>query len=427
MDVKTSFLNVELHEVVYVIQLEGFIDQDNPNHVYRLKKALYGLKQAPRAWYDMLSNFLLSQKFSKGAVDPTLFTRKSGHDILLVKIYVDDIIFASIDPVMCDEFANIMTSKFKMSMMGKMSFFLRLRISQSPRGIFIKYALEIIKKYGVQSSDPVDTPMVDKICMCARYQAKPTEKHLHAVKRIFRYLNGTSNMGLWYSKDIGIALTAYADEDHVGWSSKKQKSTAISSTEAEYIALSGCCAQILWMRSQITDYGLNFNKIPLYSSGKWSGGTLLCQNRISASRHHHQSFASRKINFLINKRYEKHVSRNVETSGRGNGRVMVFALLMSVNCLAYELYWNFFLSKNMNHIASQQAALKNTLVAPEKRVKIERCNARIAFTKPPKEETYQVTLEALKLSPCYPAFQITDEVPEIYMHQFCRIPRSFHG
>ncbi|GJY61178.1 retrovirus-related pol polyprotein from transposon TNT 1-94, partial [Tanacetum coccineum] len=83
IDVKTAFLNGELREVVYVTQPEGFIDQDKPNHVYRLKKALYGLKQAPRAWYDMLSSFLLSQEFSKGAVDPTLFTRKAGRDILL--------------------------------------------------------------------------------------------------------------------------------------------------------------------------------------------------------------------------------------------------------------------------------------------------------------------------------------------------------
>ncbi|GJZ50716.1 hypothetical protein Tco_0605231, partial [Tanacetum coccineum] len=90
---------------------------------------------------------------------------------------------------------------------------------------------------------------------------------------------------------------------------------------------------------------------------------------------------------------------------------------MSISCLAYELYLNF-LSRNKNPIASQQAALDNSLVAPEKRLKIERCNARIDFTKPKKEEIYQVTLEALKLSSCYPTFQITAEVPEIYMHQF---------
>nr|GFD40192.1 uncharacterized mitochondrial protein AtMg00810-like [Tanacetum cinerariifolium] len=113
------------------------------------------------------------------------------------------------------------------------------------------------------------------ICMCARYQARPTEKHVHAVKRIFRYLRGTVNRGLWYPKDSSVALTAFADADHAGcqdtrrstsgsvqflgerlisWSSKRQKNVAISSTEAEYIAISGCCAQILWMRSQLSDY-----------------------------------------------------------------------------------------------------------------------------------------------------------------------------
>ncbi|GJY76657.1 retrovirus-related pol polyprotein from transposon TNT 1-94 [Tanacetum coccineum] len=346
MDVKMAFLNGKLKEEVYISQPEGFVDQDNPSHVYKLKKALYGLKQAPRAWYDMLSSFLISQQFSKGVVDPTLFTRHAGNDILLVQIYVDDIIFASTNTAMCDEFANQMTSKFKMSMMGQMSFFLGLQISQSPRGIFInqsKYASEIVKKYGLNTTDSVDTPMIETkkldedlqgkpvdatlyrgmigslmyltasrpdlnyvVCLCARYQAKPTEKHLQAVKRIFRYLNGTINMGLWYSKDTDMSLTAYADADHAGcqdtrrstsgsaqflgdklvsWSSKKQKSTAISSTEAEYIALSGCCSQILWMRSQLTDYGFQFNKIPLYCDNK--SAIALCCNNVQHSRAKH--------------------------------------------------------------------------------------------------------------------------------------------
>ncbi|GJR70884.1 retrovirus-related pol polyprotein from transposon TNT 1-94 [Tanacetum coccineum] len=218
MDVKTAFLNGELKEEVYVSQAEGFVDQDNPSHVYKLKKALYSLKQTPRTWYDMLSSFLLSQYFSKGAVDPTLFTWKAGNDLLLVQIYVDDIIFSFTNTAMCNEFANLMTTKFKMSMMGQMSFFLGLQISQSPRGIFLnqsKYAYEIIKKYGLLTSDSIDTPMVEKnkldedlqgtpvdaklycgmigslmyqtssrpdliyaVCLCARYQKKPTKKHL---------------------------------------------------------------------------------------------------------------------------------------------------------------------------------------------------------------------------------------------------------
>ncbi|GJX16667.1 retrovirus-related pol polyprotein from transposon TNT 1-94 [Tanacetum coccineum] len=271
MDVKTTFLNGELKEEVYVSQPEGFVDPDHPTHVYRLKKALYGLKQAPRAWYDTLSRFLLDNKFSKG-----------------------------------------------------------LQVSQNPRGIFInqsKFALEILKKFGMDSCDPVDTPMVDRlkldedplgipvdqtrfrsmvgslmyltasrpdlvfaVCMCARYQASPTKKHLEALKRVFRYLRGTINWGLWYPKDTAMALTAYADADHAGcqdtrrstsgsaqflgdklvsWSSKKQKSTAISiQRDSNTFSMSGCCAQILWMRSQLTDYGFVFNKIPLYCDNR---------------------------------------------------------------------------------------------------------------------------------------------------------------
>ncbi|GKA16963.1 retrovirus-related pol polyprotein from transposon TNT 1-94 [Tanacetum coccineum] len=308
MDVKIAFLNGILREEVYVTQPDGFVDPENPNHMYKLKKSLYGLNQAPRAWYDLLSLFLQSQEFSKGTIDPTLFVKREGKDILL------------------------------MSMMGKMSFFLGLQISQSHRGIFLnqsKYASEIIKKY-MEIVDPVETLMVEKskldedpqgkvvdptryrgmvgylmylissrpdlvfaICMCARYQAKPTKKHLYVVKRIFRYLKGTINMGPWCSKDSCIALTAYADADHAGcqdmrkstsgslqrlgdrlvsWSSKKQKSTAISSTKAEYIALSGCCAQILWMRSQMMDYSIGFNKIPLYYNNKIA--IMLCCNNV---------------------------------------------------------------------------------------------------------------------------------------------------
>nr|GFA27926.1 copia protein [Tanacetum cinerariifolium] len=141
IDVKTTFLNGNLREEDYVSQSNGFVDQDNPNHVYKLKKDLYGLKQAPRAWYDMLSSFLISQNFSKGSVDPTLFIRRNGNILLLVQIYVDDIIFAASTPELCDLFSKLMCLKFKMSMMGKISFFLGLQISQSPR---------------------VDTPMVEK-------------------------------------------------------------------------------------------------------------------------------------------------------------------------------------------------------------------------------------------------------------------------
>nr|GEX97326.1 copia protein [Tanacetum cinerariifolium] len=286
MDVKIAFLNGNQREEVYVSQPKGFVDQDNPNYVYKLKKALYGLKQAPRAWYDMLSSFLLSQDFSKGSVDPTLFIRRNGNDLLLVQIYVNDIIFAASTPELCDLFAKIMCLKFKMSMMGKISFFLGLQISQSPRGMFInqsKYALESLKKYGFESCDPVDTPMVEKSKLDEDKEGKAIDPSHYCV-----------------------ALIAFADADHaccqdtrrstsgslqflgerfISWSSKRQKSAAISSTEAEYIALSGCCAQILWMRSQLTDYGFGFNKIPMYCDNK--SAIALCCNNVQHSRSKH--------------------------------------------------------------------------------------------------------------------------------------------
>nr|GFA36344.1 uncharacterized mitochondrial protein AtMg00810-like [Tanacetum cinerariifolium] len=233
----------ELKEEVYVSQPEGFVDPDRLNHVYRLKKALYGLKQALRAWYDTLSRFLLANGFSKGVVDPTLFIRKTGKHTLHVQIYVDDIIFASTDPRECDGFFKEMSSKFQVSMMGQMSFFLGLQVSQNPRGIFInqsRYANEILKKYDFHKSNLVDTPMVERpdlvftVCMCTRYQSKPTKKHLEAVKRVFRYLQGTINMGLWYPKDTAMALTAYADADHAGCQDTRRS----ASGSAQFLVIS---------------------------------------------------------------------------------------------------------------------------------------------------------------------------------------------
>ncbi|GKA48891.1 retrovirus-related pol polyprotein from transposon TNT 1-94 [Tanacetum coccineum] len=317
MDVKTAFLNGELKEEVYVSQPEGFVDPDHPTHVYRLKKALYGLKQAPRAWYDTLSRFLLDNKFSKGAVDLTLFTRKTGKHILLVQIYVDDIIFASTDPKACEIFSYEMSSKFQMSMMGQMSFFLGLQVSQNPEGIFInqsKFALEILKKFGMDSCDPVDTPMVDRlkldedplgipvdqtrfrsmvgslmyltasrpdlvfaVCMCARYQASPTKKHLEALKRVFWYLRGTINWGLWYPKDTAMALTAYADADHAGCQDTRRSTSGSAQFLGDKL--------ILWMRSQLTDYDFISNKIPLYCDNR--SAIALCCNNVQHSQSKH--------------------------------------------------------------------------------------------------------------------------------------------
>nr|GEV32967.1 retrovirus-related Pol polyprotein from transposon TNT 1-94 [Tanacetum cinerariifolium] len=162
MDIKTAFLNGSLKEEVYVSQLEGFIDPEFLNHVYMLKKALYGLKQAPRAWYDKLSSFLIEHGFTKGIVDPTLFARRHGGDILLVQVYVDDIIFGSTNPYFSKRFANLMKNNFEMSMMGELKFFFGLQVHQSTRGIFIsqsQYAIELLKKHGLDERVSMSAPM----------------------------------------------------------------------------------------------------------------------------------------------------------------------------------------------------------------------------------------------------------------------------
>ncbi|GJW45671.1 retrovirus-related pol polyprotein from transposon TNT 1-94 [Tanacetum coccineum] len=290
MDVKIAFLNGNLWEEVYVSQPDGFVDSDNPNHVYKLKKALYGLKQAPRAWYDMLSSFLISQDFSKGSVDPTMFIRKEGKELLLVQVYVDDIIFVASTPKLCDLFAKIMCSKFKMSMMGKISFFLGLQIFQNPRGIFInqsKYALESLKKYGFDSCDPMDTPMVEKSKLDEDKEGKVVDpSHYRGMIGTLLYLTANADhAGCQDTRRSTSGSMQFLGDRLVSWSSKRQKSAAISSTEAEYIAMSGCCAQILWMRSQLTDYGLGFNKIPMYCDNK-SAIALSCNNvQHSRSKH----------------------------------------------------------------------------------------------------------------------------------------------
>nr|GEW95526.1 retrovirus-related Pol polyprotein from transposon TNT 1-94 [Tanacetum cinerariifolium] len=216
MDVKITFLHGSLKEDLYVCQPEGFIDSDYPSHVYKLKKAFYGLKQAPRAWYDELSTFLLQNRFSKGTIYSTLFTRRFDDDILVVQVYVDDIIFGSTNPRYATLFSDLMKSRFKMSMMGEMTFFL-----------------------GLQDSGFELTGFLD-----ADYAG---------CKDTFKSTSGGAQ---------------FLGEKLVSWSSKKQDCTSLSTAISKYVSLSACCAQVLWMRMQLTDYGYHFDKIPIYCDSK---------------------------------------------------------------------------------------------------------------------------------------------------------------
>ncbi|GJQ94896.1 RNA-directed DNA polymerase, eukaryota [Tanacetum coccineum] len=256
MDVKMTFHDGTLKEEVYVAQPDGFVDPDHLEKVYRLRKALYGLKQAPRAWYDELSNFLKSKGFTKGTIDPTLFTIRYGEDILHVQIYVGDIIFGSKNLKFSKRFEKLMHSRFEMSLMGEMKFFLGLQIHPSSRGIFInqaKYALEILRKHGMEKCDTVGTPMATKPKLDADLSGKLVDQTDYRSKiRSLMYL--TSSRPDIVQADSGFELTAFLDADHAGcidtrkstsggiqflgdklvsWMSKKQDCIVMSSAEAK--------------------------------------------------------------------------------------------------------------------------------------------------------------------------------------------------
>nr|GEX76566.1 hypothetical protein [Tanacetum cinerariifolium] len=284
MDIKMAFLNGLLKGEVYVAEPDGFIDPDHPEKVYPLIKALYALKQAPRAWYDKLLTFLTSKGFTKGTIDPTLFTIRCGEDIQLVQIYVDDIIFGSTNPKYTKRFEKLMHNRFGMSLMEEMKFFLSLQIYQSPSGIFInqaKYTLEILHKHGMDKGQSIGTPMATKPKLDADLSGNPVDQtNYHSKIRSLMYL--TSSRLDIVQAGFSFELTAFSDVDHAGcinsrkstsegiqflgdklvsWMSKKQNCTAMSPAEAEYVALSTSCAQVMWMRTQLQDYGFNYNKI----------------------------------------------------------------------------------------------------------------------------------------------------------------------
>nr|GEW81921.1 retrovirus-related Pol polyprotein from transposon TNT 1-94 [Tanacetum cinerariifolium] len=271
-----SFINEE----VYVTQPPGFIDFTKSNHVYKLKKALYGLKQAPKA-------------------------------------------------ELCDDFAKIMHDEFEMSMMGELSFFIGLQIKQLEDGIFFnqsKYIKEMLKKFILEDSKPMKTHMsldtkltkveegesVDStkyrgmigsllylmgsrpdimfsVYLCARFQEDHKTSYLEAVKHNFRYIKGTTQLGLWYPKGSGIETVVYADSDHGGyyvdrkstsgicmfmrccltsWFSKSQTALAISTTEAEHVSAGKACQQALWMKQALIDYDICLDDILIMCNNK---------------------------------------------------------------------------------------------------------------------------------------------------------------
>ncbi|GJW08449.1 putative ribonuclease H-like domain-containing protein [Tanacetum coccineum] len=389
MDVKSVFLYGTIEEEVYVSQPPGFVDPEFPEKVYKVEKALYGLHQAPKAWYATLSTYLLDNGFYRGQIDKTLFIKRVKDDIILVQVYVDDIIFGSTKKSLCTDFDQIMHKRFRMSSMEKLTFFLGLQVNQKEVGIFIsqdKYVGKILKKFGFSSIRTASTPMetnkaltkdedgedVDvylyrsmirslmyltssrpdimfSVCACSRFQVQPKVSHLNAVKMIFRYLKGRPNLGLWYLKDSPFILEAFLDSDYAGasldkksttggcqflgsrlisWQCKKQTVVANSTTEAEYIAASHYCGQVLWIQNQMLDYGYNFMQTKIHVDNE--SAICVVKNPVYHSKTKHIEIR----HHFIRDSYEKRLIEMVKIHTDNNvadlltkafdGRLMVF-------------------------------------------------------------------------------------------------------
>ncbi|GJU06437.1 retrovirus-related pol polyprotein from transposon TNT 1-94 [Tanacetum coccineum] len=305
--------------------------------------------------------------YTMGLVDNTLFTKKKDSQIIIVQIYVDDIIFGSTCQYLCDDFSKIMHDEFEMSMMGELNFFLGLQIKQLEDGIFFnqsKYIKEMLKKFGLEDSKPIKTPtssetkltrdedgesvddtkycgmigsllyltasrpnIMFSVCVCARFQEVPKMSYLEAVKRIFRYIKGTTHLGLWYPKGTGVETIVYANFDHAGdyvnrkstsgvctfmgccltsWFSKKQTALAISTTKSEYVSAGKACQQALWMKQALVDYNIVLDDIPVHCYNK--GAIDISKNLVLHShakhieiRHHFLHDNVQKGNISIEK------------------------------------------------------------------------------------------------------------------------------
>jgi hypothetical protein len=311
MDVKTAFLNGLIEEEVYIEQPLGFEVHGRESHVCRLKKALYGLKQAPRAWYSRIDAYLQQLGFEKSEADPNLYFIMVGEDPLILLLYVDDLFITGAEKLIssCKE---SLASEFEMTDIGLMHYFLGLEVWQEPGHIFLgqgKYVCDILSRFQMGDSRPMSTPMITNwkklhasesqlvdstlyrqligslmylvntrpdICFAvntlSQFMVEPRRVHWVAAKHVLRYLCGTVDYGLDYHRGDGVRLVGYTDSDWAGcvsdrkstsgccfglgsavvsWFSRKQKSVALSSAEAEYMAASQASCEALWLRKML--------------------------------------------------------------------------------------------------------------------------------------------------------------------------------
>lgn len=322
MDVTTAFLNGKLEEDVFMDQPEGYIIPGKEDLVCHLKRSIYGLKQSPRCWNKELVGYLMELGFIQSDGDPCVFVRTENDKLVIIAAYVDDLILATEDSTDMHDLKKALSNHFKMKDLGVLHYCLGIEITQESECVKLtqkQYILKLLKKYGMLDAYTVSTPSdsnvnlvkddgvsgkVDKslyqsmvggllyaavatrpdigqsVSTVSKFTSDPTTAHLTAVKRILRYLKGTVDLGLTYRKFDGNVLKAYSDSDWAGdrddrhstsgsvsvlsggainWLSKKQASVALSTVEAEYIALSATTQEVVWLRRLLEDFGVNMS------------------------------------------------------------------------------------------------------------------------------------------------------------------------
>ena len=348
MDVVTAFLNGELQEEIYMQQPAGYEIPGKEMLVCKLKKSLYGLKQSPRCWNKSFQDFMLNLQFKPSSADPCVFIQAGIKSMAIVAVYVDDLIVMSTIPEELNAVKKALSGKFRMKDMGPLHYCLGVSVVQNAEGIWLhqkQYILSMLQKYGLMDAKPVSTPadlsvklvkddgvskqlkdkarfqsMVGSLLYAAmatrpdiaqavgavsKFCAQPTEAHITAVKRIFRYLGGTKDLALRYkrSKD---QLTGYSDSDWAGdhddrhstsgnvfvfgngaitWTSKKQAVVALSTSEAEYIALSAAAQEAAWLQKLFSDLLMSSQPIVMMEDNQ--GAIALAKNPIAHSRTKH--------------------------------------------------------------------------------------------------------------------------------------------
>lgn len=330
MDVHNAFLHGTLLEDVYMEQPQGFIDKATPHHVCKLDKALYGLKQSPQAWYMKLSTALHQRGFTSSKTDTSMFTFASNSVFLVVVVYVDDILVTGNDTTLITHLIRALDSEFALKDLGPLHYFLGIQASRDKTSLHLnqtKYITDLLQRASMADSKPVSSPMsstaslsihdgkpledgtqfrsivwalqyctltrpdiayaVNRVC---QFMHCPTEVHWLAVKRILRYLKGTSHLGLVFTASPDTSLVCYTDADWasnpddrrstsgycvflgnnlISWSSSKQHVVSRSSDESEYRGLTNGAAELVWIQSVLAELSVPLSTVP----------SLLCDNQ----------------------------------------------------------------------------------------------------------------------------------------------------